>query len=116
LPIHLLKEQAQPTAAKSGWEDDIMRISVKAMAFALGLLWGGGVAFTALAHLAFPSYGTGFLVFVSSIYPGFHGARNLGDALVGTVYGLFDGATGGLIFAWLYNLVAAPVAAPSRQA
>ena len=93
-----------------------MRISVKAMAFALGLLWGGGVAFTALAHLAFPSYGTGFLVFVSSIYPGVHGARNLGDALVGTVYGLFDGTTGGLIFAWLYNLVAAPVAAPSRQA
>jgi hypothetical protein len=29
---------------------------------------------------------------------------------------LFDGTTGGLIFAWLYNLVAAPVAAPSRQA
>ena len=93
-----------------------MRLSVKAMAFALGLIWGGGVAFAALAHLAFPSYGTGFLEFVSSIYPGFHGARNLGDALLGTVYGLFDGAGAGLILAWLYNLVAAPAAAPSRQA
>ncbi|MGP8225534.1 MAG: hypothetical protein ACLQGT_05200 [Terracidiphilus sp.] len=93
-----------------------MRISVKAMAFALGLLWGGGVAFAALAHLAFPSYGIGFLEFVSSIYPGFHGARNFGDAMLGTVYGLFDGAIGGLIFAWLYNLLAAPAAAPSQQA
>lgn len=83
-----------------------MRLSAKALALALGLLWGGGVAFAALLHLAHPSYGTAFLDFVSSIYPGFHGARSLGDALVGTAYGLVDGATGGFIFAALYNLFA----------
>jgi hypothetical protein len=81
-----------------------MRISVKAMALASALLWGGGVTFTALVHLAIPSYGTAFLALVSSIYPGFHGARSFGDALVGTGYGLADGFWGGLIFAWLYNL------------
>jgi hypothetical protein len=92
-----------------------MRLSVKAMAFAVGLTWGGGVAFVALIHLAFPAYGTSYLAFVSSIYPGFHGASSFGDALLGTVYGLIDGAGGGCIFAWLYNLVAEPVAAPSQQ-
>ncbi|HTV82163.1 MAG TPA: hypothetical protein VME18_05895 [Acidobacteriaceae bacterium] len=81
-----------------------MRISVKAMALASALLWGGGLAFTALVHLAAPGYGTTFLGFVSSIYPGFHGARSFGDALVGVGYGLVDGFCGGLIFAWLYNL------------
>jgi hypothetical protein len=83
-----------------------MRISVKALAFALALVWGGGIAFAALVHLAIPTYGTAFLEFASSIYPGFHGARSLGDALVGTLWGLADGAGGGLIFGWLYNLCA----------
>jgi hypothetical protein len=83
-----------------------MRLSAKAMALALGLLWGGGVAVAALVHLVNPSYGGAFLDVVSSIYPGFHGARSLGDALLGTAYGLIDGSVGGFIFASLYNLFA----------
>jgi hypothetical protein len=74
------------------------------MALALGLLWGGGVAFAALVHLANPSYGTAFLDVAGSIYPGFHSARSPGGALLGTSYGLIDGAVGGFIFATLYNL------------
>ena len=81
-----------------------MQLSAKALALALGLLWGGGVAFAALVHLVNPSYGTAFLDVVSSIYPGFHSARSLGDAVVGTAYGLIDGAVGGFIFASLYNM------------
>jgi len=81
-----------------------MRLSAKAMALALGLLWGGGVAVAALVHLANPSYGGAFLDVVSSIYPGFHSARSMGDALLGTAYGLIDGAVGGFIFASLYNM------------
>jgi hypothetical protein len=83
-----------------------MRISAKAMALASALLWGGGIAFTALIHLVHPTYGSAFLGFVSSIYPGFHGARGLGDALVGVAYGVVDGAAGGFFFASLYNLFA----------
>lgn len=83
-----------------------MRISVRAFALAFGLLWAAGIAFAGLVHLAVPSYGTAYLGFASSIYPGFHGARNFGDVLVGTAWGLADGAGGGLIFGWLYNLFA----------
>ncbi len=72
-----------------------MRISVKALALALGLVWGGGIAFVGLVHLAVPGYGTAFLEFTSSIYPGFHAARSFGDALVGIAWGLADGAGGG---------------------
>jgi len=83
-----------------------MRISVKGLALAFALLWGGGIAFAGLVHLAIPSCGTAFLELAASIYPGFHGARSFGDALVGIVWGLADGACGGLIFAWLHNCVA----------
>jgi hypothetical protein len=83
-----------------------MQLSVRSLALACGLIWGGGIAFAALAHLAIPTYGSVFLAFLSSIYPGFHGARSLADALTGIGYGLVDGGIGGAIFAWLYNLLA----------
>jgi hypothetical protein len=83
-----------------------MRLSVKAMAIVSALLWGGGLLCVGLVHLASPAYGASFLEGISSVYPGFHGARSLGDVLVGTVYGLIDGAVGGLVFGWLYNLFA----------
>ncbi len=83
-----------------------MRLSMKAMAITSGLLWGGGVLLVGLAHVAQPRYGRRFLNGISSVYPGFHGARNVGDALVGSGYALIDGAVGGLVFAWLYNRVA----------
>lgn len=84
-----------------------MRLSVKGTAMAFGLIWGGGIFFLGLIHLASPSYASSFLAGVSSIYPGFHGARSFGDAVLGGVYALVDGGFGGLIFAWLYNLFAA---------
>ena len=87
-----------------------MRLSIKALIYTCGLLWGGAVACVGLVHLVIPSYGSGFLTGVSSIYPGFHGARSFADALVGTGYALLDGATGGLIFGWLYNLFAGQAA------
>jgi hypothetical protein len=83
-----------------------MRLSIKGMAIAFGLTWGGGVFCLGLIHLASPSFGASFLTGVSSIYPGFHGARSFGDALVGGAYALIDGGVGGLIFAWLYNFFA----------
>ena len=83
-----------------------MRLSLKALTIASGLLWGGGVLCLGLIHLASPSYGASFLGGISSIYPGFHGARSFGDALVGAAYGLIDGGLGGFFFGWLYNLFA----------
>lgn len=93
-----------------------MRISVRGMAFAIALLWGGAILFAGLVHLAWPSYATTLLDFASSIYPGFHGARSLGDTLIGTLWALCDGACGGLIFGWLYNLFAGTAATPGHPA
>lgn len=80
-----------------------MRISIKSLAITIALLWSGAILFVGLANLARPSYGTVFLQWASSIYPGFHNSRTFVDVLVGSGYGLVDGAVGGLLFGWLYN-------------
>ena len=83
-----------------------MRFSLKALAIVVALLWGGGVLFVGVVNMAVPSYGTVFLQCTSSVYPGFHNSRTFIDVLVGTAYALVDGAVGGLLFGWLYNLFA----------
>lgn len=83
-----------------------MRLSVKALALAFGIVWAGGILCVGLVNLAAPAYGAGFLQAVSSIYPGYHNSRHFLDVLVGSGYGLVDGGIGGLIFAWLYNCFA----------
>jgi hypothetical protein len=70
------------------------------------LLTGGSILFFGLINLAFPSYGTEFLKLASSVYPGYHASHEFIDVLVGTGYGLVDGAIAGLLLGWLYNLVA----------
>ena len=80
-----------------------MRLSTKSLVITFALLWGGAILFVGLVNLASPTYGTVFLQCASSIYPGFHNSRTFVDVLVGTGYGLADGAGGGLIFGWLYN-------------
>lgn len=81
-----------------------MRMSLKAMAMAGGGLWGSGVLLVGLVNLLSPSYGLSFLQMVSSVYPGFHISRTIGDVLIGTGYALVDGAIAALVFGWLYNL------------
>ncbi len=81
-----------------------MRLLLKGLAFACALLWGGAILFVGLLSLAYPSYGTELLKLASSVYPGFHNSHKLVDVLVGTGYGLVDGASGGLLLGWLNNL------------
>lgn len=84
-----------------------MQLSLKAVVFAAALLWGVyGMFLTGLVNLVFPPYGEHFLLTMSSVYPGYHMSRTLPDLLVGTGYGLADGAVAGLIFGWLYNVFA----------
>jgi hypothetical protein len=54
----------------------------------------------------FPPYGEHFLLTMSSVYPGYHANRGLGDLLVGTAYGALDGGVGGFLIAWIYNRLA----------
>jgi len=84
-----------------------MQLSLKAVVAASALLWGVyGMFLTGILNLLMPPYGEHFLLTMSSVYPGYHMSRTLPDLLVGTGYGLADGAGAGLIFGLLYNLFA----------
>ena len=83
-----------------------MRLNVTALALAAGLFWGGAILLVALANLVWRPYGRAFLDLTASIYPGYLPGTGIGSILTGTLYGLLDGAIGGAIFAWFYNVLA----------
>lgn len=80
-----------------------MRLNIRAMILAMGIIWGAVVLLTGLANLIWSGYGTVFLEILSSIYPGYRASGSLGDLVVGVLYALIDGGILGLVFAWLYN-------------
>jgi len=81
-----------------------MKLSVKSLTITAALYWSGTVFFVALLNYLSPPYGKAFLDLVSSIYPGYKSTGTLGSVMVGTLYSLVDGAVGGAIFAWMYNI------------
>jgi len=83
-----------------------MKFNITALAFTVGLIWGGAMLFVTLANMIWPGYGQTFLDVIASIYPGFRPGAGISAVIVGTIYGLVDGAIGGAIFGWLYNLLA----------
>ena len=83
-----------------------MRLSVKGLAIASALMWGVGVLGVGVCNLVWPNYGEAFLQLCASIYPGYHATRGIADVLTGFGYALVDGAVGGAVFAWLYNIFA----------
>ena len=83
-----------------------MKLNLKALSVTLAVLWAGAVFLVGVANLIWPAYGKAFLVMLASIYPGYHAAGTFGDAIAGSLYALVDGAIAGLIFGWLYNLIA----------
>ena len=80
-----------------------MKLSLKGLAIAGAIVWGGGIFCIGLANLASESYGVAFLEVAASIYPGFDVERDLGQVIVGTLYGALDGALGGFVFGFIYN-------------
>ena len=83
-----------------------MKLSLRALAITTAMLWGGCLLVVGVLNLVTPPYGAAFLQGMSSVYPGFRAAGTFGDVLVGTAYALVDGAFGGLLFGWLYNVFA----------
>ena len=82
-----------------------MQLSAKALAIVSAIFWGASILLVGLINLAAPTYGTNFLHELSSVYPGFHDSRTVLDVLVGTGYGVVDGAVGGYLFAVVYNFI-----------
>jgi hypothetical protein len=83
-----------------------MRLNVAALSIAGAILWGASVFLVTLANLAVPDYGVAFLNMIAALYPGYHVGAGLGALLIGTAYAVVDGAIGGALLGWLYNLVA----------
>ena len=84
-----------------------MKFNVGALALAIGLFWGGSIFLVGIVNLVVPEYGRAFLLLAASLYPGYSGGTSFGQVIIGTLYGLVDGAIGGAIFAWLYNVLSA---------
>ena len=82
-----------------------MRLNVIAFSVTFGLIWGGAILVVATANLIWPDYGRAFLELAAAIYPGYQPGPSIGSIVTGTLYGLVDGAIGGAVFAWLYNLL-----------
>lgn len=83
-----------------------MKLSIKGVALAFGIVWGGAILLVAIGNLLWPPYGAAFLQWSASIYPGYTPGTGAGAVVIGTLYGFVDGLIGGAIFAWIYNLLA----------
>jgi hypothetical protein len=83
-----------------------MRVDVTAFAMTVGIFCGAAILIVASANLIWPGYGRAFLDLASSVYPGYSPSSGIGSVITGTLYGLADGAIGGAVFGWLYNLLA----------
>jgi hypothetical protein len=83
-----------------------MKLNVKAFAIACGLIWGLGVFVMTWWIIAFEG-STGELMFLGRFYRGYN-ISPLGS-VIGLIWALADGAIGGAIFAWLYNLIAGKI-------
>ena len=80
-----------------------MKLQLKAVAIAAAILWGGAILMVSLGNMLWPPYGGAFLQMVASVYPGYDPASGGASIIIGTLWGLVDGAIAGLIFGWLYN-------------
>ncbi|MCK4752199.1 MAG: bacteriophage holin [Planctomycetes bacterium] len=79
-----------------------MRLNVKAFALACGLLWGLGLCLLTWWIIAFEG-ATGEVTMIGRLYKGYT-ISPIGS-VIGLGWGFLDGFLGGLIFAWLYNLL-----------
>lgn len=77
-----------------------MMLNPQATALACGIIWSAGVLLISLAALTF-NYGTDIVDLIGTVYVGYK--PTVLGSFIGAIWGFFDAAFGGLIFAWLYN-------------
>ncbi len=79
-----------------------MKLDVKAFAITCGLVWGLGLFCLTWWIIAFDGV-TGEATLIGQVYRGFN-ISPIGS-VIGLIWAFADGAIGGAIFAWLYNLI-----------
>ena len=84
-----------------------MKLNVTAFAVTCGLVWGFGLFFLTWWIIAFDG-ATGDVTFLGRLYRGYTISPE--GSFIGLVWALLDGAIGGAIFAWLYNLIVGKLA------
>ncbi len=77
-----------------------MKLNVKALALASGLIWGFGLFLLTWWVMMFDG-ATGEATLIGKLYRGY--SISPGGSIIGLAWGGADGAIGGAIFAWLYN-------------
>ena len=80
-----------------------MKLDIKAVALAGGILWGAAILLVTLLNLIWPMYGKAFLDGLASVYPGYAGGGSAAQVIVGVGYAFVDGGIAAGIFGWLYN-------------
>lgn len=79
----------------------IQKLNTKAVALALGIMWSAVVLLMSMTALTTESYLHNMVDFIASVYLGY--SLSFGGIITGMLWGFFDAAIGGFVFAWLYN-------------
>ncbi len=80
-----------------------MKLNVKAFGLSCGLVWGLGLFLLTCWIMIFEGP-TGEETIIAKIYRGYN--ISMVGAFIGLVWAFIDGLIGGLIFAFVYNLLA----------
>ena len=77
-----------------------MNLNIRAMAIAFGLVWGISL-FVITWWIIFLEGSSNTATFVGKFYIGY--SLTPTGSIIGLLWGLVDGAIGGVMFAWIYN-------------
>ncbi len=91
-----------------------MRLNVKAFALTCALLWGLGLFFITWWIILFEGQQAETGSLIARVYRGF--AFTTVGSLIGFAWAFVDGLIGGMIFAWLYNLLARKMGSAATSA
>jgi len=80
-----------------------MKLNVKALAVAAGLVWGGCAFIFGLWAMSYAP-AADVVAFTGQFYLGYE--AGFSGAVIGLIWGFLDAGIGALILAWLYNFFA----------
>jgi len=79
------------------------KLNAKALGFAFGIVWGGGIFLLGICAMSC-GWGLKWVELIQSCYIGYN-ATLLGS-IIGAIWGFFDAGIGGVLVAWIYNKLA----------